>query len=417
MKGIRFKAVAPVVLGLLATVLGACGEVGGPSEPAGLSRPRFDVVPPPSAVIVPIGDAGAFTNAIVADNSLRLTTEFWDNTSADNPVSGSTVNCNIGHYATGSFSDDCANDPPNAAASNANKGGYSKYFGDGVADLDAAGFMFKGNNTYTVTLRGSYNGQNSQVGWFTVTGGVYTFHEIPAWSARTINAAVLIDPLGKDWGFYINNTFNTNGGGCQDADHDCSDATGGFTGMSFQQFALMINATSDRYLVGAEDNKLELLPNGFTADSDYNDYIWSLDPTPVPEPPVAVCDFITFGRLVTTVGGNKVVISGNVGGFNANGTIKGEYHIDVNGVDNHVSDPATYGPITIGPLFGLPNARITTGIAKNGNAVELRLWDGGEPGKNTDRVYVKINGVAVLGATGPFIDQGNMQYHPECRGP
>lgn len=134
-------------------------------------------------------------------------------------------------------------------------------------------------------------------------------------------------------------------------------------------------------------------------------------------PPPAVCDFITFGRLVTEVNGSKVVISGNAGGNQPGGGILGEFHIDVNGVDNHVSDIASYGPIASGPLSGLPNSRIVTGIAKNGNSVELRLWDGGEPGKGTDRVYVKINGAEVLGAAGPFIDQGNMQYHPECRGP
>ena len=38
--------------------------------------------------------------------------------------------------------------------------------------------------------------------------------------------------------------------------------------------------------------------------------------------------------------------------------------------------------------LGLTNSRIVTGTAKNGVAVELRLWDGGEPGKGTDRVCV-----------------------------
>lgn len=128
-----------------------------------------------------------------------------------------------------------------------------------------------------------------------------------------------------------------------------------------------------------------------------------------------VCDFITFGRLVTEVGNDKVVISGNAGGNAPGGGILGEFHINVNGVDNHVSDIASYGAIFAGPLSALPNSRIVRGIAKNGNTVELRLWDGGEPGKNTDVVYVKINGVVVVGPQ--TIDQGNMQYHPNCRGP
>ncbi|PYP79855.1 MAG: hypothetical protein DMD35_07010 [Gemmatimonadetes bacterium] len=137
-----------------------------------------------------------------------------------------------------------------------------------------------------------------------------------------------------------------------------------------------------------------------------------------PPPPPEVCDFITFGRLVTTVDGQKVVISGNAGGNKPGGGILSEFHIEANGVDNHVAQVDTYGPITAGgALFGLTNSRITTGTAKNGVAVELRLWDGGEPGKGTDKVYVKLNGVELFGADGQFIDQGNMQFHSNCRGP
>jgi len=139
-------------------------------------------------------------------------------------------------------------------------------------------------------------------------------------------------------------------------------------------------------------------------------------------PPVTeICDFVTFGRLVTEVGATKVVISGNVGGLNLDASIKNEFHVEVNGVDYHVADAFTYGPIASGPLSGasFPNSRMATGTAKNGVAVELRVWDGGEPGKGTDWVYVKIGtpGTEWLGAAGKAIDQGNMQYHPNCRGP
>ena len=137
----------------------------------------------------------------------------------------------------------------------------------------------------------------------------------------------------------------------------------------------------------------------------------------VAPPPPPVCDFITFGRLVTEVNGQKVVISGNAGGNQPGGGILGEFHIEANGVDNHVATIDSYGAIASGALSGLTNSRITTGTAKNGVAVELRLWDGGEPGKGTDKVYVKLNGVELLGANGAFIDQGNMQYHSNCRGP
>ena len=137
-----------------------------------------------------------------------------------------------------------------------------------------------------------------------------------------------------------------------------------------------------------------------------------------PPPPPAVCDFITFGRLVVDLNGKKVVISGNAGGNKPGGGILSEFHIEANGVDNHVAQVDTYGPITAGgALFGLTNSRITTGTARNGVAVELRLWDGGEPGKGTDKVYVKLGGVELFGPDGKFIDQGNMQFHSNCRGP
>ncbi|MFL5620588.1 MAG: hypothetical protein ACJ79A_19590 [Gemmatimonadaceae bacterium] len=134
------------------------------------------------------------------------------------------------------------------------------------------------------------------------------------------------------------------------------------------------------------------------------------------EPP-PICDFITFGRLVVEVGGDKVVISGNAGGNQPGGGTLAEFHVEANGVDNHVANVASYGPIASGALAGLTNSRITTGIAKNGVSVELRLWDGGEPGKGTDRVYVKLGTTEIFGATGKLIDQGNMQYHSTCRGP
>jgi hypothetical protein len=140
-------------------------------------------------------------------------------------------------------------------------------------------------------------------------------------------------------------------------------------------------------------------------------------PPPPPPPPPPVCDFITFGRLVLEVNDLKVVISGNAGGNKPGGGILGEFHIEVNGTDHHVADISTYGPISSGPLSGLLNSRIVTGTDKDGHSVELRLWDGGEPGKGTDFVYINIDGVEWLGSAGAFIDMGNMQFHPVCRGP
>ncbi len=175
------------------------------------------------------------------------------------------------------------------------------------------------------------------------------------------------------------------------------------------------------YTAGAQDDS----ENGTTAtlriNHDMARRVTFTNTAPDPEP--EVCDFITFGRLVTEVGGKKVVISGNAGGNNADGSIKNEFHITYLGVDYHVADATSYGPIDVGPLSDetlYPNARVVTGIAKNGVAVELRLWDGGEPGKNTDKVWFSLGtpvNATIGGANGQFINQGNMQYHSNCRGP
>ena len=46
--------------------------------------------------------------------------------------------------------------------------------------------------------------------------------------------------------------------------------------------------------------------------------------------------------------------------------ILAEFHVEANGIDNHVANVATYGPIASGPLSNLTNSRISTRIAKNG---------------------------------------------------
>lgn len=415
----RFSQIALAVVGL-----GACSDpsVGSLTSPVS-SAPRFLVTPTPAQVVVPIGDAGQFANSIAADNSGRATTEFWDNISADNKAGVTT--CNIGYYATGTFGTKCLNEAGMPVASDlqgtsdANQGGYSKYFGDGGGFRDAAGFMFNGDFTYTVKLLGSYAGENSRMGYFTKVGGSYQLYPVASWGNRVVNSTMTIDTDGADWGFYIANDFNAENGGCTADLTHCSDATGGFTAIPYQHFALMLGNTAGTYMVGVEDNKLETLPRtdgqAFLRDSDYNDFILSVTVDAVPD--VAVCDFVTFGRMVTEMNGQKVVISGNTGGNQPGGGILNEFHIDIDGTDYHVANIDSYGPITSGPLSGLTNSRISIGTAKNGKLVELRVWDGGEPGSGTDMVYVKIDGVVRLAPQGQFIDQGNMQYHATCRGP
>jgi len=136
-------------------------------------------------------------------------------------------------------------------------------------------------------------------------------------------------------------------------------------------------------------------------------------------PPPQICDFITFGRLVVEVGGQKVVISGNAGGNAPGGGILGEIEISIGGVDYHVHTIDSYALPTNNPFLGDPFARVITG--KSGaNNIELRLRDNpnpgqGEPTSEGDKVWLKINGVVVVPTQTP--DQGNIQLHLTCRGP
>lgn len=268
------RSFTPGALLALAFVAG-CNDSGVlmPSEVPAVS---FDVsllaTPLPADVVVPGVTVGSF-GAFVANNSGRATTEFWDNLSAD-IVNGVTLNCNVGFFATGAMGAACLNQ---TAGSLANQGGgYNQYWRDGVGDPSA--FMFNGDHSYDVTLKGAYHGSPSVVGWFTKTAGVYTLHPF---ASLAINSTTTINTGGLDWGFYVNNNFNVAAGGCVPPDTDCSDAEGGFGAAQFQQFALFLNSATNTYLVGLEDNKLELFPNNGTTflDSDYNDYMFSVTAT------------------------------------------------------------------------------------------------------------------------------------------
>jgi hypothetical protein len=137
-------------------------------------------------------------------------------------------------------------------------------------------------------------------------------------------------------------------------------------------------------------------------------------------PPPQICDFITFGRLVLDVGGDKVVISGNAGGNAPDGGILGEIQISIGKVDYHVHTIDTYALPTNQPLLGDPFARVITGKSDT-HTVELRLRDNpnpgqGEPGtQEGDKVWLKIDGVVVVPLQ--TLDKGNIQLHLNCRGP
>ncbi|HYW51530.1 MAG TPA: hypothetical protein VE861_13040 [Gemmatimonadaceae bacterium] len=362
-----------------------------------------------ATVIVPGSPAGSFTT-FIANNSGRGSTEFWDNLSADNTAS--VLSCNIGFYASGTMQSGCQNE---SAGSTANQGGYTRYYGDGPGSRDATAFSFASGFEYTVTLEGSYAGDVSEVGYYTLVGGTYTWIPVPAWSTKNIGTSVTINTTGT-WGFYIKNETLSPTGGCGGTAYYCTAADGGFTGTPFQQFALFTNAAENSFLVGAEDNRLELLPNRFFRDSDYNDYIWSISAASL----TSVCDFMTFGRTQIEAGGTSVVISGNAGGNSPQGGVLGNFLVKVGDTQYNLQDIAFYGPITSGVFSDAalyPNARRIVGTTREGDAVEIRIYDGSEPGRIADAVYVRIGATTPLGVNGVSLDRGNIQYHPQCRGP
>jgi hypothetical protein len=220
-----------------------------------------------SAQVLDLGGGGAFTDPITASNAGRTTGWFYDNTSADRTASASQ--CNVGFFALGTIQAGCANQ---SAGTFANRGGYVGGTGFGNGDQPAP-FMFSGQFNYNLRLVGSIAGRSSEFGIFTIDdNGDYIFSAIPSFGAKVVNSTHSV-LAGSDWGFYIRNSFNPNTGGCFGTQYDCSDADGGYTSPAFQQFVLLRSADGSRYLVGAEDNKLDLLPNPSFRDSDYNDYM------------------------------------------------------------------------------------------------------------------------------------------------
>jgi hypothetical protein len=123
------------------------------------------------------------------------------------------------------------------------------------------------------------------------------------------------------------------------------------------------------------------------------------------------CDFVTFGRLIA----NGIVISGNAGGNAPGGGILGEIEIHLDGETIHAHTITSYGRPLDGPFGGVATARVIGATGTGGESISLRLVDNGEPGRNLDRVFLRIDGTVILGAQ--TIDRGNVQLHLNCRGP
>lgn len=246
------------------------------------------IIPTLSDAVVQGSDLGAFTNPINPTEATRVTGAFWDNLSSDDspPPPAQTSKCNVGFYVIGTIGSGCLLQTPGSFA---NKGGAvgGAYWGDGAGSRDASSFTFNGKYSWAVVLKGSYAGGISEVGWFTKDGTGYHFHAVADWGNKVLGTTATISTGGANWGFYVKNSSLDATGNCA-PQTSCSDATGGFTAAPFNQFALFVSADGNSFMVGTEDNKLSLWThvgdptNPTNADSDYNDYIFSVVPSVIP---------------------------------------------------------------------------------------------------------------------------------------
>jgi hypothetical protein len=287
------KATRPFVQASRVAALGAlaftaacssdAGVIAGPESATRLAPtalPAFDITPSPSDVVVS-SDPTTYWRTFTANNSGRATTEFWDNLSADGLLGPNA--CNVGYFASKTIVSTCTSMSPGTLA-NALTTQYTQYLSGAAAPAPGAPapFTFSGEQSYTLKLEGSIAGEESDIGYFyRDDDGVLQLKEIASFGAKSVGSTFTITPEmvnGNPWGFYITNTFNVATGGCSSPDTDCSDAVGGFETQPFQQFALFLNSAGTKYLVGAEDNALELLAGEEVRDSDYNDYLISVTP-------------------------------------------------------------------------------------------------------------------------------------------
>jgi hypothetical protein len=264
--------------------LAACSDsiVQPTVQRAPSASPGRLITPVLSGVVV---GSGTFANTISPSNAGRAVGAFWDNHSSDEgqPFPTGRV-CNIGFFAIGTITPTC-----NFTSPGSTPGGYANYYGSGAGNRGSPDFMFGGQYSYDVKIVGAYSFGTSTVGWFTVSGGVYTLHAVPTWTAKTIGSAVTFSTGGANWGFFASNANFTGTRTCgATTNTSCSDATGGFTGQPFQQHALFINSAGDQFLVGLEDNILNLwagddpINNPTNQDSDYQDYIFNIVPHIIP---------------------------------------------------------------------------------------------------------------------------------------
>jgi hypothetical protein len=278
--------------------MSACSDVSStaPRTLRPTAAAAGDFIPSPAQVLIPGATPGSFAS-YTANESIRDTpgSEFWDNLSSDDrplgplgpnrhPALGSpgSSHCNIGFYTTVTIGPDCAFKA--AGSTNVAPNTYTQYWQDaGTGENDASAFSFSGTYQYTVTLKAAYSSGTSEVGYWYINGGVRTFVAVPGWGNKTamgVVTPIAIPTTATSWGFYLKGTQITEAPTCG-TNTVCSDQEAN------QHFALFLNTvTGNDYLVGVEDANLHPLwpaSEPTNQDSDYQDYIFLVNPLKVVE--------------------------------------------------------------------------------------------------------------------------------------
>lgn len=457
---LRRAASAAAALGVV--LMAGCSQADPlPTDPMPLgaeaSVGATSYIPGPGLLLVPGSEVGSFANSVVPDNSGRETTEFWDNYSADwkdlSPASSPNV-CNMGNVAIGlGDASTCRNTSAASVFFSSTEYAGAKYWGDGTGNRDASAFMFKGGYEYTITFRARIAPREHVVGYFTKSGGTYTY--VPF--TITEGQSTTFTPTG-DWGLYVkvNAEANTDDGGCGTdggSQIHCSDAEGGWRGLpgngkKFQHLALFVNSTETKYLVGIETGKVKGplqcslnscgIEIGETVDADYNDLFYEIIPSEVEDEEEPMDGRFTGGGVWTQVPSYGKVTLGftlhcdNLLTNNLQITwLKQKWHIVKNSLDP-VTCTKPGNPV---PPVAPVNRIVATAEGRyfdgkkwiDGVYTDFILVDNGEPsaksknsgGTNKDQIALRIykggTTYLVVGSTGTptlvDIRGGNIQAH------